>query len=235
MIKRYSYPPLEIIFPNSLILLMPITLLYLWYFKNMPGHDILSSAVCWSFSSLIGVPVIIWIANNLSVLITVDEQGISKKSFLGSIQIKWEEVESVTWRILNENRDAQKPSDITIRTRDGKKMDVFSIVQQVESGNGGISELEEYIQTRVPSIRGCKQQQQSKELQRQLRSAVVGGILALLFGVIVFQKPLNPNQEKLGFISKRIGMSADALVLMMCGVGLIGFGIYKLKKPRVRC
>ena len=72
---------------------------------------------------------------------------------------------------------------------------------------------------------------QNKELQRQLRLLMLGGILSIIMGMLMLQRPIDPDKEKLGFISHKIGMSADSLALIACGITMIGCGAYKLKRP----
>jgi len=227
--REYRYPTNRILFPNSFILSIPLALTYV----SIRFNDAALSAVSWTFGLMIGVPVVTWLLYNLSVRITVDEQQMTKRSFLGSKSFRWVDVESVKWRTLNDADVSNKlgPSDLTIKTKDGRKMDIFSIIQRTNDGTSAITELESYITTRVPLTDGSKEQQQTKEMQKQLRLLVVGGVLAIVMGLTMLQRPITPEKEKLGIITKKIGMSADALALMACGVGLIGFGIYKLRKP----
>ena len=229
MTREYRYPTKRILFPNSYILSIPLALTYV----SIRFNDAALSAVSWIFGLIIGVPVVTWLIYNLSVRITVDEQQLTKRSFLGSKSFRWVDVESVKWRTLNDADVSNKlgPSDLTIKTKDGRKMDIFSIIQRTHDGTSAITELESYITDRVPLTNGTKEQQQTKAIQKQLRLLVVGGVLGIVMGLIMLQRPIAPEKEKFGFITKKIGMSADALVLMACSVGLFGFGIYKFKKP----
>ncbi len=129
MSEQYSYPPLKILFPYSLILIMSMASVYFWFIFGRSKMEFIFSAIYWLFNFMIAGPACIWIANNLSVQITVDEHGISRKSFLGLMKFKWDEIKSVQWRILYEggHDDLRSPSDISIQSREGRKMQIYGI------------------------------------------------------------------------------------------------------------
>lgn len=227
MKKKYCYPRSKIIIvPYVIVLFMPLILVWLY----MKHQDSALGVMALIFFLLMDVPILVWLFYNLSVRFEVDDHGITKKSFLGSKSINWNEVKSVKWRRLYDAEENNiKPSDITIMATDGKTMDVLSIIEN-NDGASTMAEFEDFLQIKVTSIAESKQYQQNQDLHRLLRLMVIGGVLGVIFGLLMLQRPINPQKEKLGFISQKIGMSADAIALITSGVIIMGCGIYKIRR-----
>ncbi len=257
MNATYKYPPTRIIFPYAVFLIIPFVSAIIWFTLGLAKHGLLFNSIYWAFNLLIGIPVICWIVDNISVRIAVDDTSITLKSIFRNLKFYWQDLESLHWKILYEGRQvSQEPSDFIIKFKTGQKIYVYSIIQKIEQSNkatsqveesvidfvntvmpgsafeskDGISHLESFILLKVPSLQGSKDQQIKSGERRQVKLAVLAGILLFAFGLCAFYRPIPPNKEKLWFITKRIGMSADAIFLMIGGVVLAGWGVSRLNR-----
>jgi len=97
MKKKFVYPNRKIIFPYVFFLLPSVLSLLGLYelsrkYPRTIKEDWLTDASLILFSLGISVPVILWMINKIKTVIEVDERGISYKSLLKNIAIKWHEI-----------------------------------------------------------------------------------------------------------------------------------------------
>lgn len=260
MNATYKYPPTRIIFPYAIFLIIPFVSAIIWFTLGLAKHGLIFNSIYWTFNLLIGIPVICWIIDNISVRIAVDDESITLKSIFRNSKFYWQDVESLQWKVLYEARQvSQEPSDFLIKFRTGQQIYVYSIIQKIGTSSNatsqleesvidfvntvmpgsafeskdGVSDLESFILSKVPSLKGTKDQQIKSGARRQLKLAVLAGVLLFVVGLCAFYRPIPPNKEKLWFITKRIGMSADAIFLMIGGVVLAGWGVTQIKKDTI--
>jgi len=195
------------------------------------------SLIMWGYVILVSAPIVVWLANTLSIRIEVNDRGIALQSLLRNLSIEWCDVESIEWDFMFSGHkpqlQKQKPGDMRIISND-KKIHVFPFLMQEGDLKAGIVELEAIIKNRIPSIYEVSvkrnQVKHRSRLSKEHKLGIVAGLLMALLGGFMFVSPLRQSQETFGFISKFIGVSADALFLMGGGMFFVLYGLFKLKK-----
>lgn len=232
---QYKYPPNKIIFPYGYVLFMPALGAYAWFNKGIALNEVGAIGIFfWMFLLAMAAPIVIWIANNISLRIDVTDYGIRYKSLLKDKEILWSNITDIQRRILYERKgwhdDPNHGNDLLIKLQDGTKIKIFGIIQCCDGKEDSIEELESLLRAKADLNQDNHECEKSEESRRQLRLAVVAGSLCTVMGVILLLNPMSARLEKLVVLPASISVSRDALILLIGGCGLTVWALYSLKK-----
>jgi len=167
-LDQYKYQPDKIIFPYGYILLMPALGVFTWFKKGIALNEVgLVGIFYWMFLLAMAAPIIVWIANNISLRMDITDYGFRYKSLLKDREILWNNITDIQRRILYERRGwhigSEHENDLLIKLQDGTKIKIFGILQRCDGKEGGIEELESLLQSKTNIQQLTPEQEKTKE------------------------------------------------------------------------
>lgn len=236
MNKTYGYRKEDIIFPYGMLLLIPAIFAYFvlkFPMTEAEAHDPFMIGIfifIWLLLASLFLPILLWILNNLKTVIVVNDIGIFKKDMFREVVIKWNEITKVDKKYLYEGSypryEYQAPSDLLIFASDGRKMQIYKILQSLDGCGEDIVDFEKEIYKRIDPK---KQPDTTNYEKNQFRLGILGGILVIIFAVVIGYSPPRHNSGLLGLLIHRLGLRGAAIFIAFWGCMIIAYSIYKLK------
>lgn len=242
MPKIFKYPKAKIIFPYIFLLLIPLVIMLLVLVWDTPKN--VDELITFSFLILIllgfMIPITLWMINNLKTEVQLDERGMRYKTLFKDVMIGWNDIVSIDRGYLYEgayNRYNATPKDLYIKTKTGRPIKIFHIIESNESPTQGIdfieSEIEKHLKT--AGLVSPAEMISEKGVRRGALKMFIGGVCLIVFGFsfkYAASKSWGANGGIIGTLTDVLGINGVVALFIFMGLLIIIFSMYQSKMAK---